>query len=178
MLPDLADPEQLLPQLARLHLTDLGYVLFAGALVSAILSTVDSALLVASSLLSRNLVLAGSPDASQRKRLAIARGGVALFGLVAWWLAHRSDGVFDLVEQASGFGSAGILVIVVFGLFTTFGRAGAAFAALVGGSAAWVVGRYVVADFELPYLVSLGVALSAYVGIGILGRRYTDRGGP
>src|SRR5690606_40701111 len=58
----LDDPEQVLPTLAATHLPRLGYVLFVGALVSAILSTVDSCLLVAGSLISHHLVVPRFPS--------------------------------------------------------------------------------------------------------------------
>jgi len=56
LVPGLAEPEQVLPTLALQYLPTALYVVFAGALVSAILSTVDSALLVAGSLVSHNLM--------------------------------------------------------------------------------------------------------------------------
>jgi len=168
LVPGLADPEQLLPELARRHLPTVGYVLFAGALVSAILSTVDSALLVASSLLSRNLVFSGRRGASDRVRLLGARAGVVLFGLGAWALAREAEGVFELVEDASGFGSAGILVVVAFGLFTRFGGPHGAHAALWTGVTVWVVGHYFGIAFPHPYLASLGGALAAFLALGAL----------
>jgi SSS family solute:Na+ symporter len=67
------DPEHVLPELARQKLSLLGAALFAGALVSAILSTADSALLVASSLLSHNLLPAlrpRGPSSTRRPRCA------------------------------------------------------------------------------------------------------------
>jgi Na+/proline symporter len=157
------DSEQVLPGLARLHLSDLGYVVFAGALVSAILSTVDSALLAASAFLSRNLLLAGRRDVSERSRLLVARGGVVAFGALAWLLAVSAEGVFALVEEASGFGSAGILVVVCAALFRCGGGALAAALALLAGVLAWIVGAYVMDDATAPYLVSLGCALAGYL---------------
>jgi len=65
MLPGLADPEQILPRLAQIHLPGILYVLFAGALVSAILSTVDSTLLVSSSLVSHNIIVPLRPGISE-----------------------------------------------------------------------------------------------------------------
>ncbi|MDZ7265570.1 MAG: sodium:solute symporter family protein, partial [candidate division KSB1 bacterium] len=50
LLPGLSDPEHVLPLMAQQHLSRVLYIIFAGALVSAILSTVDSALLAASAL--------------------------------------------------------------------------------------------------------------------------------
>ncbi|MFM9013968.1 MAG: sodium:solute symporter family transporter, partial [Gemmatimonadota bacterium] len=49
---DLAHPEQLLPTIARDSLPPILFAVFAGGLIAAILSTVDSTLLVASGLLS------------------------------------------------------------------------------------------------------------------------------
>jgi SSS family transporter len=167
LIADLEDREQFLPTLALRYLSPLGYVLFAGALVSAILSTVDSALLAASAVLSRNLVLAGARTVSERTRLRWARAGVVAFGVLAWLLAHQAEHVMELIEDASGFGSAGILVAVSFALFSRRGDRVNALAALGAGVAVWVVGRYVLDDFPWPYLASLAAALLAYLAAGI-----------
>lgn len=171
--PGLEDVDQVLPELARRHLSTFGFVLFAGALVSAILSTVDSALLVASSLVSRNLILAGRADVKQSTRIRTARIGVIAFGIVAWAIAREAEGVFELIESASGFGSAGVLVVTTLGLFTRIGGTLAALLALSLGALAWIVGRYAVADFDFPFLTSLGFSVAGYaIGLGIeyLGR--------
>lgn len=42
LLPNLSHPEQILPQLAQTYLSSFLYVIFAGALILAILSTVDN----------------------------------------------------------------------------------------------------------------------------------------
>lgn len=162
-MPGVDEHDQVLSILAREHLSTFGYVLFAGALVSAILSTVDSALLAASSFLSRNLLLAGRTQVGQRTRVRIARLAVLGFGVVAWSLAHGAERVFDLIEDASGFGSAGVLVVAVFGLFTGIGGAVAATVSLVAGAGAWVLGAYVADGFAYPFLTSLLSALAGYV---------------
>ena len=48
LLPQVEDVEQIVPLLAEAHLPGLLYVMFAGAVISAILSTVDSVLLASS----------------------------------------------------------------------------------------------------------------------------------
>jgi Na+/proline symporter len=168
LLPGLADSEQILPLLAERYLPTTLYVLFAGALVSAILSTVDSALLVASSLVSHNVVVQLRPGMSEGAKVRVARAGVAVFGLIAYVMAFRAERVYALVEESSAFGSAGIVTVVLFGLYSRVGGVGSALAALLAGVAAWVWGAYV-AEWPYPYLASLLVAIVAYVGAAAAG---------
>jgi SSS family solute:Na+ symporter len=170
LVPELAHEESILPELARRYLSPAAYALFAGALVSAILSTVDSTLLVCSSLLSHNLVLPRLPGASERAKVRLARLGVAGFGLLAFVLALLSESVSALVEQASSLGSAGLFVILLLGLFTRRGGAPSALAALLGGLATYVVAAQLGA--ELPFLLSLAAAFAGYaLGLPFDGRR-------
>ena len=161
--PGVADAEQIVPVVAREVLPTIGYAVFAGALISAILSTVDSTLLVASGLLSHNLVVPIARITDERKKVVIARAGVMGFGIVAYVLALHAEGVFALVEQASAFGSAGALVTITFGLFTSLGGPKTAIATLVAGLVAYLGALAV--DLPLPFLTSLTAALATY-GIG------------
>lgn len=170
VLPGLEDPEQILPRLALEHFPLWFYVVFAGALISAILSTVDSALLAAASLVAHNLIAPLRPDASEAAKLRIARGAVVGFGCVAYGLARGADGVYALIEAASAFASAGVLVSASFGLFGDFGGPRSAGASLVSGALVWTIaerGELV----ATPYLASLAAAAVAYVVVGIFERR-------
>lgn len=169
LVPDLADPEQLLPVLAQQHLPVALQAVFLGGLVSAILSTVDSTLLVSSGLLSHNLLVPALRVTNEQTKVRLARGGVLLFGVMAYVLAIHATGVFALVEQASAFGSAGALVAVCFGLFTNFGGARAATATLMAGVGSYIAA--VVIGAETPFLVSLASAIGAYVLVGLTERR-------
>jgi len=169
VVTDLADPEQLLPVLAQQHLPAVLQAVFLGGLVSAILSTVDSTLLVSSGLLSHNLLVPALRVTNERTKVRLARGGVLLFGIMAYVLAIHATGVFALVEQASALGSAGALVAVCFGLFTNFGGARAAAATLGAGVVSYLAA--VVFGAEIPFLISLGSAIGAYVLVGWTERR-------
>ena len=89
LVPNLEEPEQLIAVLAQQHLSTFLYVLFAGALISAILSTVDSCLLAAASLVSHNLILPLKPTLSERGKIRAARIGVVVFGILAYVIALR-----------------------------------------------------------------------------------------
>jgi SSS family solute:Na+ symporter len=138
---------------------------------------VDSTLLVSSGLLSHNLVVPLAGITSERVKVRVARIGVLAFGLLAWALALRAEGVFALVEQASAFGSAGTLVAVTFGLFTRFGGAPTALATLLAGTVVYLAAA--AAGVTAPFLLSLGASLATYVAGGAAervtgGRRVYD----
>ena len=163
MVTGLEHSEQLLPALARELLPPVLFAIFAGGLVSAILSTVDSTLLVSSGIASHNLVIPMLGVTDERRKVRIARGGVLLFGLIAYLLALSADGIFALVEASSAFGTAGIVVTVAFALFTNAGSARTATATLLVGLVAYVAAT--MTDFDVPFLASLVAALLTW-GIG------------
>jgi Na+/proline symporter len=172
LLPGLEQPEQILPALAQAYLPTAMYVVFAGGLVSAILSTVDSALLMASGLVSHNVVVQLRPDLSERAKVRVARAGVVLFGVIAYLMAVRAERVYELVEEASSFGSAGVVTVVAFGLFTRVGGTGSALASLLAGVGTWILGAYML-ELPYPYLTSLAMAAGAYLVVAAAGSRPT-----
>ena len=162
LVPGLDDPEQLVPALASRHLGTWLYVPFAGALISAILSTVDSCMLAGSTLVTHNVVLPLWPDLSERARLLASRLGVLTLGILAWALALRAESIKDLVELASAFGSAGVFVVACFGLFTSIGGTPSALAALATGMLVWAAGAFLLA-WPAPYVTALAAAVVAYL---------------
>jgi Na+/proline symporter len=169
LIKDLTEPEQIVPKLAESYLPPIGYALFVGALVSAILSVVHAALHAPAAQLSHNVIVKLIPGLSPRGRLYSVRLSVLVLSAVAWALAHAVATIRELVELASAFGSAGAIVIALFGLFTRFGGAAAAIASLVSGSVVWAVGKFAF-ELQAPYLLALGVSCSAYICIGMFER--------
>jgi Na+/proline symporter len=162
LLPGLEEPEQVLPLMAKRYLGGVWEVIFLGGLVSAILSTVDSTLLAAAALVSHNVIAPMRGGMSDGAKVNLARLCVVAGGGVSAWLAMQSDSIHELVQSASSFGSSGIFVVVVLGLFTSWGGALAAYFAMGVGALVWVVGTWV-RPFEGVYLTSLGAAFGAYV---------------
>lgn len=160
------DPEQVLIRIAEFTLPTGLYIIFAGALVSAILSTVDSALLVSGSLLAHNLVLRVVPTQSEAVKVRVNRTMVVAMGLVAYALTFSQEGVWGLVLEASGFGSAGLFIAGTFGIFTGFGGARAAAACLLTGVGVYFFGAHVL-GFAHPFLTSLLACLMVYVLVAL-----------
>lgn len=163
------EPEQMVLEVVRTHLPTILYVAFAGALISAILSSVDSALLASASLVSHNLVQHVHPDFPEQGKVAITRVCVAGLGLVAYVIALRSASISSLVEQASAFATAGIFVAFAFGIMTSFGGPLAAYAAILVGGAVWLVGsKEHGLAITAPYVAGLAAATVSYVVVGLV----------
>jgi Na+/proline symporter len=170
LVPGLGEPEQVVALLAQRHLSTFLYVLFAGAVISAILSTVNSCLLAAAALVSHNLILPLEPAIDERGKILIARIGVVAFGAAAYALALGAEGIYELVATASAFGSAGIFVVGLFGLFSRLGGATSAHASLATGAIVWAAGEYWL-RWSTPYVAALAAALFVYLAAAPLARR-------
>lgn len=167
-MPNLHDTETIMPLLAKTHLSYFFYIIFVGALVSAILSTVDSTLLSASALASHNLIYPSMKDLSARKKVLIARGGVFLSGLVAYGIAFTSDSITSLVELASGLGGPSILVMTLIALYVKRGSAVHAIFAICMSVMTWGVCHFIF-EMEFPVLMTVMVCAFSYFASSFFG---------
>ncbi|MFM1816495.1 MAG: hypothetical protein RLZ98_3190, partial [Pseudomonadota bacterium] len=161
LLPDAPHSEQVIPTLAHKLLPTLLYILFAGAIISAILSTVDSVLLASAAQVAHNIVSPALPGQSDRAQLLTSRLTVASLAAIAFALALTSGSVKELIETASAAGSSGVFVVAVMGLFTRIGGPSAAAATIIVGIVTWSVARWGF-GLEAPYLASLAVSAITY----------------
>jgi SSS family solute:Na+ symporter len=167
LFPNLSDAEKLLTIAAETYLPPALYVVFIGALFSAILSTVDSTLLAASGLLAHNLILPMRKKMSEVAKVRVNRLGVVLFGVVAYVLALYASSIHELVKTASAIGSAGVFVVLTLGLFSPLGKAYSAVAGLLTGAMAWVVGTYLL-HLDFAYTLALGVSFLSYLTVAVV----------
>ncbi len=160
--PDIQHSEQILPLVAQKFLPSFFYIVFIGAMISAILSTVDSTLLASSALMSHNIIFPSLRITDEKKKLKISRMNVLVSGIVAYVLATKAEGVYFLVKDASAFGSSGIFIVFIFGLIGKFGNQLSAILTVLTGSIIWFLAHYVF-NLELSYLISLSISLTVYI---------------
>ncbi len=165
-LPALAEPEQLLPVLAQRLLPRFWFGVFSCALISAILSTIDSVLLSSAALLSHNFVVPLFRIESEMGKLRCARFLVLVSGVLALAIALHAEKVYELVEVASAFGTAGVLVTALAALYLPKGSAHAAGWALLVGLVATPICRFVL-GLPAPFLTAVAAALATYVLVAL-----------
>jgi SSS family transporter len=162
-MPDLKESETLMPLLAKNHLNYVFYVIFIGALVSAILSTVDTTLLACSALLSHNLIYPSFPGIKERQKVFLARMCTLTAGVLSYAIAYTSDSIASLVETASSLGGPTILVITIAALWDKRGNANNALFAMIMSVATWIIGHFVI-KIEFPVVLTVIVCTLSYLG--------------
>ncbi len=158
-MPELPNSESALPALALEHLHPIGVALFVGALLAAIMSSSDSTLLAGATIISTNLLPLVHKDASDRQRLAVARSGIFVCGLVAVVVALNARFVFDNVLDSNLLMLAAIIVPFILGIWWKRANRAGALSAMVVGITAWLAtGVYYP---QLPGdLIGLGACLA------------------
>jgi SSS family solute:Na+ symporter len=133
-----------LPALAHLFFHPAVAVIFILALLSAVLSTIDSAILSPATVLAQNIVLRLMPRlpgllVNEIAVLVVAGGSLAL--------ALTGETMYHLLEDAYELTLVGLFVPLCLGLWTQRGGPLAATAAILTGSSLWIL--HYAADWEI-----------------------------
>ena len=137
-MPELANSEFVIPEMAKAHLHPVAIAIFVGAMLAAIMSSADSALLAASSILAKNVLPAFKHDPSPRLSLLVARLGIPLVGGLAILIALRIQVVFDLMVDANILGLAAIIVPFILGAYWRKANRTGALAGMGAGLVTWL----------------------------------------
>ncbi len=166
-----ASPEEAIPVLLTGLLSPGSEGLVAAALLAAFMSSADTSLMTATSILTLDIYRKASPDSSEQKLMAISRLFVLIIGVLALALAVSMPGIIKTLLIAYTVFTSGLLLPVIAGFFRD--RLGltpsGALAALVGGG--------VTAIFLGQKYPLLGMAVSAafLFGVSWLEKQCTER---
>jgi len=122
--------EAFLPSLAQALFPPWLHIVFTGALLSAILSSVDSALLAVSAAATTSGYRRIDPNASPRAKLRAARGATIIAGIIAALVAASGESLRDLVLDAGAI-AAVLAVPIIMGLAERGQGTHAALAAII-----------------------------------------------
>jgi SSS family solute:Na+ symporter len=156
-----------LPRLAAQVLSPTLVVLFVLALLSAVLSTLDSAILTAASVFAHNVL--GPHMKPGTAMMKVTQACVVATTLVSVAFAFAGESAFSLLEGSYALTLAGPFVVLVFGLFWRRGDERAAVASLVLGYAI-TLAEMIWPDIDLGVpvpLVALAISAVVYVALAL-----------
>lgn len=157
-LPGLADPEFVVPELAMEYLHAVPMAIFIGALLAAIMSSADSALLAPASILGENIVPFFAPGVSRRTIFAWTRYSVPVIGLAALAIALYVGSVYTLFLDSFSVLLVALFVPLTAGIWWSRANRYGAVAAMGSGLVVWLGGMLVFPDLPTDLF---GVAASA-----------------
>ncbi len=141
-------------------LAALGLILLV---VSALLSTVDSALISAASVLAQNLLRHPLPRVGL---LRLSRLSVLMVGAASLFYAFRDLSAYSLLEDAYELTLVGLFVPLTAGLFSKRGGRFAALTSMGGGTVLWIIHLAFGWDWFLePALYSAGITIPKAIGL-------------
>jgi len=151
------ETETFLIQVAKKYLSPAMIGIFCAAIMSALLSTIDSIILAVGALVSHNFIIPRFKITNSKTKLLTSRLVVLGAALAAYILAVHSTGIYDLLETSSTFGTAGILVITLAGLWCKWGNNTTALLTLFAGIISVPLFKYIFHN-ESPFIMSLLVS--------------------
>lgn len=166
ILPGVTDKEQFLTLLSQKYLSVPLQYLLVGALVAAILSTVDSILLSGGGILSHNLILPFIKNPTEKTKLRYNRGCVIFISTMALIIGWFSDSIYGLVESASSLGTAGLFVVTLLGLWSPLGHEKASLTTLLVGLFFFPIAKRGFA-VESPFVLTVVICTCTYVTIAL-----------
>ena len=137
-LPGLEDSETVIPTMMVEHLHPVAVAVFVGALLAAIMSSADSALLAVASIVSSNVLPFVKKSPSEKLSLSVARYSIPFIGLIGVIIAFKFQSVFDLMVNSNILGLAIIVVPFVMGVWWKKANRTGALAGMAAGLTTWL----------------------------------------
>ncbi len=166
-MPDLHDPEAVIPSLALEHLHPVAIAIFVGALLAAIMSSADSALLACASLLAKNVLPLIRPGASDRLGLLVARLAIPACGTISILVALEFQYVFDLMLDANILGLAAIIVPFILGVWWKRANRAGALSAMGVGVSTWLLTMFLAPGLPADFM-GLGASFVTMLVVTLL----------
>jgi SSS family transporter len=138
-MPGLVATETVVPELAIAHLHPVAIAVFVGALLAAIMSSADSALLAAASLFSVNVMPLFKKQMTDKFRLLTTRIAIPVFGSVAVYVALKVKVVYDLIMDANSVILVCVTIPFIVGIYWRRANRTGALVSMAVGFLTWFI---------------------------------------
>ena len=138
-MPGLANSESVVPALALEHLHPIAIAIFVGALLAAIMSSCDSAILAAATVFGTNILPLIKREPSERLQLTVIRLAIPVGGIFAVSVALNARAVFDTVLDANMAMLAAVIAPFILAMWWKKANRAGALAGMSAGIATWLI---------------------------------------
>lgn len=166
-MPGLENPNSILTDLAVHHLHPIFVAIFVGAIVSAAMSSSDSILLAASSIVSMNLLPYVVREPSDKLRLQVVRYSIPVCALLATYIAFNAERAVQVLIDSTAVLLAGVIVPFTFCFWWSKANRSGALASIFLGLGGWLAAVSLDTVYP-PDLIGFAVSLLAMIVVTLL----------
>ena len=131
--------EKILVEIALKFLSPPLIALMIGALLSAIMSSADSALLAPASIIGHNIIPSINPKVSEKMQLEWCKWSVVMLSVVSLILALYFRNIYKLCQEAWGVLLTGVVAPMIAGVYWKRASSAGALAGAFAGVASWIL---------------------------------------
>jgi len=153
--------ERILVEVAMKYLSPPLIALMIGALLSAIMSSADSALLAPASIIGRNIIPWLKPGASETQQLNWCKWSVLILCACSLVLALYFQNIYKLCQEAWGVLLTGVVAPMIAGVYWKKATSQGALAGAAAGMASWLLFKIFLPE-DYPHNL-FGFAISSVV---------------
>jgi Na+/proline symporter len=176
VLPDIANPAFVLPEMGKLYLPPLAMALFTGAMISALMSSADGGMLAPACIFSENIVRSLKSNITKSSDLNVTRWTVVVVGILGLLTALYFQNVYQLMIKSFAILMVGLFVPMTAAIYWKKANQVGAVASALGGLLSWLFFEYlnhVGATIQLPSeLMAAFVGLVLQIGMTLLSQRF------
>lgn len=170
VLPSLDNPELVVPTLATTYMVPWALALVMVAIISGIMSSVDSALLAPATVIGQNLTHFWRTDFNDRQVLIISRVAVVILAIVSLILALRFQKIYDIMVGSWSVLLVSLFVPLLAGLYWARASQRACVHSIVAGLFSWLLLAIAQTGWPSDLLATL-IATGVFVISALLDRQ-------
>ena len=171
LMPDIEDPNAVLTDLAFEYLHPALTTVFIGAILSAIMSTSDSIMLSASTIISTDVLPLVRHHPTEKLRLRVARYSIPAVGLIATFVAFNANRVIEVLLDSVAVALAIVMAPFIACFWWNRANRSGALASMLAGFVAWQIGRAMNMEFP-PDLFGFCVSTVVMIVVTLVTQRF------
>lgn len=160
--------ESVLIELSLRYLSAPLIALMLGALLSAIMSSADSALLAPASIIGHNIVPSLKPNASEKMRLEWCKWSVPLLGILSLTLALYFKNIYRLCQESWGVLLTGVTAPMIAGVYWKKANTKGALIGAGAGIVSWILFKVFTPKTYPHNLLGFVVSFVVLIGVSIV----------
>jgi Na+/proline symporter len=163
-----SENDRILVNLALKYLPGPAIALMVGALLSAIMSSADSAILAPASIIGHNIAPLLKRGLSEEWQLRWCRWTVPILTFLSLGIAMYYQRIYDLCKEAWGVLLVGVAAPMIFGVYWRQATTAGAVAGAIAGTGSWVLFRMFLPEGQPCNLYGFAVSCLALVVVSLL----------